>query len=147
MNNMNQKRLINILLVIWILIIWGNSLMPGDVSSSQSGFVVGLFTYVLDLIKISYNEVTLSSLIRSVAHFTEFFILGMILVLRFKNIFISYGIGLVIIFTDEIIQIFVPGRAFEVKDLIVDTFGLNWGILIVAGIIYLIKRNQLKSLE
>ncbi len=144
---MNQKRLINILLVIWILIIWGNSLMPGDVSSSQSGFVVGLFTYVLDLIKISYNEVTLSSLIRSVAHFTEFFILGMILVLRFKNIFISYGIGLVIIFTDEIIQIFVPGRAFEVKDLIVDTFGLNWGILIVAGIIYLIKRNQLKSLE
>lgn len=132
---------------MWILVIWGNSLMPGDVSSSQSGFVVGIFTSILDFIGMPYNEVILADLIRSVAHFTEFFILGMILVLRFKNIFISYGIGLVIVFTDEIIQIFVPGRAFEVKDLIIDTFGLNWGILILAGVIYLIRRNQLKSLE
>ena len=127
--------------------IWGNSLMPGDVSSTQSGFVVGIFTSILDFIGMPYNEVILSSLIRNVAHFTEFFILGMILVLRFKNIFIAYGIGLLIVFIDEIIQIFVPGRAFEVKDLIIDTFGLNWGILILAGIIYLIRRNQLKSLE
>jgi len=128
-------------------VIWGNSLMPGDVSSTQSGFVVGIFTSILDFIGMPYNEVILSSLIRNVAHFTEFFILGMILVLRFKNIFIAYGIGLLIVFIDEIIQIFVPGRAFEVKDLIIDTFGLNWGILILAGIIYLIRRNQLKSLE
>jgi len=144
---MNKNRLITILLILWILVIWGNSLMPGDVSSTQSGFVVGIFTSILDFIGMPYNEVILSSLIRNVAHFTEFFILGMILVLRFKNIFIAYGIGLLIVFIDEIIQIFVPGRAFEVKDLIIDTFGLNWGILILAGIIYLIRRNQLKSLE
>ena len=144
---MNKNRLITILLILWILVIWGNSLMPGDVSSSQSGFIVGIFTSILDFIGITYDEVILADFIRSVAHFTEFFILGMILVLRFKNIFISYGIGLVIVFSDEIIQIFVPGRAFEVKDLIIDTFGLNWGILILAGIIYLIRRNQLKSLE
>jgi len=71
-------------------------------------------------------------------HFLEFALLGFT-VLRaviwqkdhsLKLFLISAAYCLVYAFSDEIHQLFVPGRAFQVQDLIIDGMGIIVGILL-----------------
>lgn len=62
-------------------------------------------------------------------HFIEFFILSFLSSRMFKNYNVKNYFVFAIVFsilyafTDEIHQLFVPFRAFEVKDLIIDSLG------------------------
>ncbi len=47
------------------------------------------------------------------------------------------GLGIALI--DEIIQIFVPGRAFQISDLLIDGLGIIIGTLIVIFIPFIRK--------
>ena len=76
--------------------------------------------------------------IRKIAHFTLYTILGgfvsaAIFNTNLKNwvyrIVISAGIGLVYSITDEIHQLFVPGRAFQLIDILVDSTGALIGVI------------------
>jgi VanZ family protein len=51
-------------------------------------------------------------------------------------------LGLAVSFIDEVIQIFIPGRAFELKDLLVDNLGFIFGFVIL---IYIIRPKNIKS--
>ncbi len=80
--------------------------------------------------------------IRSAAHFAEFIPLGLFILLLCLNLFFCKGQYTLILFSmllsvilcalcalsDEIHQIFVKGRAFEVKDIFTDTLGSFVGI-------------------
>ena len=139
-----------ILLLIWILVIFMNSLFPADVSSAQSGFVVNLFKAFFSLFKYEPDTDVLTSFIRMFAHFVEFAILGLFIKIDQHHkpypIYLTAIIGIGIAIIDEIIQIFVPGRAFEVKDILIDSFGVVTGILFVT-VILLIKSKKRKLLE
>ena len=84
------------------------------------------------------------------AHFVEFAILGLFIKIDQHHkpypIYLTAIIGIGIAIIDEIIQIFVPGRAFEVKDILIDSFGVVTGILFVT-VILLIKSKKRKLLE
>ncbi len=85
--------------------------------------------------------------IRSTAHFAEFIPLGILLFFLMINIlFCKKKIKLVVFcsvsallmcalcaLSDEIHQIFVKGRSFEVKDILIDTLGSFVGI--VCGVV------------
>ena len=64
-------------------------------------------------------------------HFTEYFILSLLLlrmfnVYKFKNgLLLSILISILYGLTDEIHQLVVPYRAFEIKDLIIDSLGAS----------------------
>lgn len=98
--------------VIWAVVIFLFSSRP-DLPSNQ--------IYVLDFI------------IKKSAHMTEFGIFTFLLyrAFKFKKIDTSFLIALSYAFTDEIHQLFVPGRDGKLTDVFIDLLG----ILIVAKLI------------
>lgn len=89
--------------------------------------------------------------IRSFAHFAEFVPLGFFMLFLMLNFFCSKGrykllfkcillsliICMITALSDEIHQIFIKGRAFEVKDIFVDTSGSLLGIMFASFICYI----------
>ncbi len=93
--------------------------------------------------------------IRKIAHFTLFAILGICAFISANLTFIKKGshfiqkdalISLVFCLlyaiSDEVHQIFVPGRSGQVTDVLIDLSGSIAGILIVVFIICLISRKK-----
>ena len=78
-----------------------------------------------------------NKIIRKVAHFTLYFILGITVYLLLKEYklkrIILYTILFCLIYaiSDEIHQIFIPGRAFQVLDITIDTIGSIIAILLM----------------
>ena len=75
------------------------------------------------------------TLLRKLAHFSEFACLGLLMgtTLRFygKPVFRATGLGLAAACVDETIQVFVPGRASSLIDVWIDTAGFATGLLIL----------------
>ena len=126
-----KKKNIDWLLVIgWMILIFVFSRQPGEVSSENNKFVIQVFR----LLGIDLNSIlgTLSDfIVRKAAHFTEYFILYMLLY-RAINTKTNWNISvfiwsLVIVFlyacSDEFHQAFVPGRGPAFRDVMVDTCG------------------------
>jgi VanZ family protein len=86
--------------------------------------------------------------LRNSAHFGMFYILGLSAFITFSlhalkyPFLISMLYGVSYAFTDEVHQIFVTGRAFQLRDLSLDSLGFFLGITTVAVVINLIKRQQ-----
>lgn len=125
-----------VLIVVWICVIFHFSMQTAEVSSNVSR---GLLTKILDTIYNITNfktEVsTVHNLFRKLAHFTEFFILGILSVsffvsLKSKPIY-AVILGVCTAVTDETIQYFTSsGRAMRVTDMLIDTSGVIFATLI-----------------
>lgn len=118
------------LMAVWIMFIWGNSLLNGADSSAVSGFA-GEF---LALILGSWIEEA-TVLIRKLAHLTEFAVLGFLLGWNSRlwqkgSMYAVLG-GLLAALTDETIQSFIPGRASMVTDVWIDFVGVLCGVSVV----------------
>jgi VanZ family protein len=128
--------------ILMMIIIWMNSLMPANVSSHQSGFFTSIINQFLVFLKIEIETNMLHFFIRKMAHFTEFFILGAIWFSYFvkikgkQMILKTMMIGFIVALIDEVLQIFVPGRAFAVMDILIDFLGLTCGILFIKMILF-----------
>lgn len=122
--------------IFWMLFIWSNSLRTATESSQQSQSVLDALTSLL-----SWNTWPSGfwhTLIRKLAHLTEFFLLGLLwsAALRPKQTPGSMwtGLGWVLIIclltalVDETIQSFVPGRSGELRDIWIDFGGSLVGI-------------------
>ena len=97
-------------------------------SSNQSNFIVDIITSIINIKDIGL----LSLIIRKLAHFIEYFILG-ILVTNFitrydKKIIIAILLCIIYATSDEIHQIFVPGRSCQIIDIMIDSLGSIMGI-------------------
>ena len=97
-------------------------------SSNQSNFIVDIITSIINIKDIGL----LSLIIRKLAHFIEYFILG-ILVINFitrydKKIIIAILLCIIYATSDEIHQIFVPGRSCQIIDIMIDSLGSIMGI-------------------
>ncbi|MBO7401773.1 MAG: VanZ family protein [Lachnospiraceae bacterium] len=144
---MNKKIIIKRgLPFLWLIVIWGHSLMPGEVSGGESSFITSIIIKILPFIK---NGEQAETFIRKTAHFTEFAILAVLIAIAFSTI-IKPGIklalntalsGLFAAFVDETVQLFVEGRSGEVKDMWIDFAGVCVGTLITL----LILRRKRRS--
>ena len=119
-----MKKRINILLVIiWMILIFIMSSFNSTESSNQSNFIVDIIANIFNTSNINI----LSLIIRKLAHFTEYFILG-ILVYNLihsydKKIYIGIIICVLYTISDEIHQLFVPGRSCQLLDILIDSIG------------------------
>lgn len=121
-----------ILLVGWCLVIFYLSSQTSDVSGSNS---LNVLSHILSGLS-SDVLISLNSIFREFMHSGVFFILGILTYISFRYSFskvfvfsllfcVSYSLS------DEIHQLFVSGRAFELIDLILDFVGSLLGICLV----------------
>ena len=125
-----KKRISVLLVVIWMTIIFIMSSFNSNDSQHQSSLIVDA---VSDLFNIN-NIYLLSYLIRKLAHFTEFLILGLlvsnVIMIYDKKIYLAIIICVLYAISDEVHQLFITGRSAEIIDVIIDSMGSLLGILI-----------------
>ena len=143
-----RVRLCAVLTVCCLAFIWGNSLLPGDISGAISDFFKKILQSLFEQGKP--GSLGLGFLVRKVAHFTEFTALGMSLCWRFgmlkKGWLRPLLWGAAAACVDETIQIFVPGRGPSVRDVCIDFSGVLLGvILLTLGHHYCCKKRTLEE--
>lgn len=128
-----KKKKINLILVfIWMTLIFVMSSFNSTESGNQSNFIVNIISNILNINNIEL----LSLIIRKLAHFTEYFILG-ILVYNLvdrnnKKAYNAIIICILYAISDEIHQIFVPGRSCQLLDMTIDSTGSITGIFLLS---------------
>ncbi len=132
--------LLDILIIVTVLAIWIHSAMPASVSSRESSSVMNFIRPVLELF-VGRGNVS-EHLVRKLAHFTEYFVLGVELSFRKKKKFLNgLIIAFVVAFLDETIQIFSAGRSAQITDVWLDMSGVLTASLL-CKLLCLGKRNQ-----
>lgn len=125
---MKNKKLNIILVIIWMMFIFIMSSFNSNESSNQSNFIVNILSNIFNISNIEI----LSFIVRKLAHYTEYTILGILvynLIYSYnKKIYISIIICIIYATSDEIHQLFIPGRSCQIKDIMIDTFGSLTGI-------------------
>lgn len=152
----NKKLFHSILVIIWMFVIFNFSSQNGPKSTNTSDVVTSMVVNVTTSVtnkNVSREEVKKrvedsTFLVRKMAHFTEYLILG-ILVLQLLSDYTKINkrmliVSLIICYlyavSDEVHQIFIPGRTAKVLDTFIDGAGSLVGITIYS--IY--QRNVLK---
>ena len=141
------------LLGVILAFIWGNSLLPGETSGALSAWVKDMLARLFGW-EFADQDPAGHGLLRKIAHFTEFFALGLDLCWlmhmlwdRKRNaVLCALGCGFLAACTDETIQRFVPGRGPAWTDVGIDTLGVILGIGSLL-LILLIKHKKIKNLE
>lgn len=142
-----SKKIKWILVITWMVIIFWFSNQPAVISDEKSKFVIHVFKVLgLNLDSILGNLANF--IVRKVGHFTEYLILYVLffnaLLEDFsfkKSLMISLLIVFVYACSDEIHQIFIPGRTARIRDVIIDTCGGSFAMLVI----YLKQKNLLKK--
>lgn len=127
-----RMRLCAALLVLNLAFIWGNSLLPGEVSGAFSDWVKELLSR---LFAFGPDDGSGGGLLRKIAHFSEFALLGGLLSWLFamlqKRKYWPFVCGFLAACVDETIQRFVPDRGPSFFDVGIDTFGVLTGMLLL----------------
>lgn len=140
----NRARTVWIVLTsIFVGFIFLQSSMTATVSHNESVGFLSVMNSLFSSLGIKY-EFT-NDVIRKMAHFAEFFILGILVVMIIytytkapsKKLTTVFFIPLAVAVVDETIQLFVPGRAGLVWDIIIDFSGAVCGSLLMIFLLFL----------
>ena len=145
-----------ILSILWMLLIFSFSAQPATESTKTSlrvGMTVGSvlvpdFSSMSEIDRTKYAE-SIEFLVRKTAHATEYAILGILLTATLSSFEKRhYGLwgwllGTGYAATDEIHQLFVPGRSGQVTDVMLDSAGCLLGCLLLCTIYHLSKPRKL----
>lgn len=134
-------------MIAMIALIWGNSMVPGDGSSSISLMVVDAVRSFLDTISLPSAWVT-NFLVRKTAHFTEYAVLGVLVCQALdphgrafqRRALVIAAVLMLIPSMDETIQLFVSGRTGQVADVLLDCCGAATGTGLRNLVIHLRRR-------
>lgn len=139
---MVKKIVLWVLLVGCMVLIFHFSAQPADDSMDLSD---GLLNKILAFLKISLPEhvvIFMRVFIRKVAHFAIYALLGVPAYLLLKLGYLveeklafpcALAISAFYAVTDEIHQLFVPGRSCSLRDVILDSLGALCGIILAWG--------------
>lgn len=122
---------------LWMCFVFFQSSLSAEVSSSESR---GL----LEILQHFWPEMT-HDLLRKIAHFAEYFVLGGFALGTFFNTK-SFKLSKPILFSlltavaDETLQLYVEGRSSQLLDVWIDLAGATVGALIFWGILTIRKK-------
>ena len=135
-----------IIVIALLVLIFCLSHQNGEDSTETSGWFTSLLNFIFPF------ELT-EDFVRTMAHFSEFACLSFFM----NNLFVAYKGKLTPVFacalsffyaiTDEIHQIFVPGRACQFLDMMVDLAGIVSGMIVYSIIYLIIKQIHKKVLS
>ena len=135
----HAKLLISLLLIFQMLFIFAMSSFGSDSSNAQSGQIIQVLHQVFPSLSHASgpDASVLTFIVRKTAHFTEYAILGILFYFFYRQILPQKnGLRLFVLAilssflyacTDEIHQLFVPGRSGQFTDVLVDTLGSFFG--------------------
>ena len=138
MNKIFTRRNSLIIFIAWLFIIYFLSDMPGEDSGALSSILV-LFLSKLFLSKNSVEFVLKYGLfVRKLAHVTEFFIATLLAMNYFRFAYKKSGMiclfsgGFVFLYSisDEIHQYFVSGRGCSYIDVLIDSIGIVFALVL-----------------
>lgn len=136
------QRLLLAASLLWAAFVFGQSLLPGHVSSSESGFIVRL----LQLFPGSsgWDLERVEHLVRKAAHFTEYAVLGILYLLAARSrgairgrMTLPLFWGLLTPVADESLQLLVEGRTGQLTDVLIDFSGVLTGMAVCLLILWL----------
>ena len=139
-----RVRICIVLILLNLCFIWGNSLLPAELSQAFSDGVKDILESIYPVGSAESNSD--SGVLRKIAHFTEFTALGLLLCRLFRLLGRSgwkgLPLGVLAACIDETIQIVVPGRSPGILDVGIDSCGVLTGILLMQLGYALLKRIQ-----
>ena len=137
---------------LYILWIFSNSLMNGNISSSTSGSITRQILAFLAFFGINPGYDVFHHFIRKLAHFLEYSLLGFLTTLSIfrKSLFSSEKMTWIFIciltpLLDETLQLFVPGRTGALTDSLLDMCGCVFGtcfLLLIRRLFLYLKQNK-----
>lgn len=143
MRNAWKRRVCILLLVLNLLFIWGNSLLPAELSEGFSNWFAVQLPQWSEETEVTEEE---STILRKAAHFTEFASLGFLLsclaFLDQKKWWTALPWGAAAACIDETIQMFVPARGPGILDVMIDVCGVLAGIAFLRTGYYLYTRKK-----
>lgn len=143
-NQLNQRKPIHLILswvavVLWMGLIFYLSAQVADQSAKLSS---GITQFIINVIhgvfpKIHIDLESLGFLVRKLAHFLCYLVLGVLVLNAFgkcgikgyKRILFSAIVCILYAASDEIHQLYVPGRGGQIRDVLIDSFGAGTGFI------------------
>lgn len=119
--------------MLWMGFIFVLSNQPSEVSSEHSG----MFVSPLQQLMLGVNPELLTFIVRKGAHIFAYYVLGVLSYNAFchgwtrpyaKPVLWSCVLCILYAITDELHQLFVPGRSGEVRDVIIDSLAAVTGV-------------------
>lgn len=146
----------------WCICIFLLSAENATESSMTSGGVIRFFCTLLVPEFVTDSEAerlqminSLQFFVRKAAHFTAYMILGFLAAQvfmampRLKNVFRmclgAWGFSILYAISDEIHQNFVPGRAMQLRDVIIDSTGALVGVALSYAVSMAVLRRHSKA--
>ncbi len=142
--------------ILWMAFIFSMSAEPAVESNKTSGGVAELILkiFVPDFEEFSSAERAemvdgIQHVVRKGAHFCGYTLMGILLCVAFSGHFERYRhvapsaflVGALYAASDELHQRFVPGRSGEIKDILLDSSGVAFGIMISVIFILLMRKR------
>ncbi|MBP2021137.1 VanZ family protein [Clostridium punense] len=123
-----KKYILLLITVVWISFIFYMSTKPGDESAKTSLKIVDVIVKELRLSEAQAD--TTHFIVRKAGHFTEYFILSLLITLTYsefynKKLNLSFILLVCILAAtcDEYLQSFINGRSSQVRDVLIDFSG------------------------
>lgn len=155
-----KKSIFAVLLVLWMGFIFSMSCENAEKSSNTSGKTIEAVLSVVPEFEKQPEEVKkniieeLQFITRKSAHFIAYMILGILticLIFQYENINkkpqLAFLICVLYAISDEVHQLFVPGRAGQVRDVLIDSSGSFLGIFLVMVFVRFFREKEVKKLE
>ena len=182
MANTDTNKRKRILTIIYCAITLGimafifvQSAMPDYVSDGESSYIVDIVKGIINSVSSSsVNPELLTTIVRKLAHFTEYLVFGASLVLSIKSLaeiisarknkemvpsniegtkskainhwfLLAWAFGTLYAISDEFHQYFVPGRSCEFRDMCIDSAGVAVGCIICMIILENLNKKRKTS--
>lgn len=146
-NRKALRHLFLVLLIAWMCVIFFfSSQTEIDSDNTSDGVIEILLSSVypefdtLDIADKQYVVESYSAPIRKAAHFFEFLVLGALSFVFFATfsslsqktqLVFPTGFGFLYAISDEVHQLFVPGRACRILDIYIDSCGVLLGVMLL----------------
>lgn len=148
----NRKKLILVLswaiVLLWMLLIFYSSAQVADQSNKLSKGITEVIVETVEKVapEATFDLDTFNHFVRKNAHFFAYLLLGIFVLHALwrsgvggvRALVIAFGICVLYAISDEVHQLFVPGRGGQAKDVLIDSSGAIVGI----GIYRILKKKK-----
>lgn len=129
-------------ILAWMAIFFSLTQQPGDESGEWGLVIAEKVRHIVQMVFPSMTgDMDTHHFIRKAAHFFAYMLLGVLLLHALRPSFLKGAVIAVIIsvfyaVTDEIHQLFVPGRGGELRDVLIDGLGAATGVIFYLAVLF-----------
>lgn len=138
---LNAKRISWMAVIVWMAIIFFLSHQPGSQSSELSSAITENIIKAAEKISpaLGASVETFHTLVRKSAHFIAYLLLGALSlnalrrsgIAGWRSFALALCLSVLYAVSDEIHQLFIPGRSGEARDVLIDSIGAATGLILI----------------